>query len=366
MHTATADLVALSLLPTNWRPRIATDLRGGVPAGEILDRLLVEHGGPGRGVREMARRALDRAPALGIDAVGWDDRAYPPALWAIPDPPPLIWISGERQALVPPAVALVGSRAGSSYALSVAEHLAEGLAGRGLVVVSGMARGVDSAAHRGALRGGGQTVAVLGSGLDVIYPPEHQGLAREIRGSGALLSELPPGTPPHPRFFPLRNRIISGLVRAVVVIEAGQKSGSLITARCALEQGRDVLAVPGNILTGRNVGGHALLKDGAKLVETADDVVEEIGFVGVSSTALAEGHGPSATSAASQKGVGRPSSHDPVLAALAAGEPSSLDEIAERSGLDAARLLPRLFTLELGGRVQRVGGGRFVRLDTSC
>src|SRR5207249_2861496 len=159
-------------------------------------------------------------------------------------------------------------------------------------IVSGLARGVDSAAHRGALAGrpakgsrdSGEhaaadavTVAVLGSGIDVVYPTEHRALAREIENAGVILSELVPGTWPRPQFFPLRNRIISGLSRAVVVIEAGEKSGSLITARCALEQGRDVLAVPGNVLSGRNRGAHALLRDGAKIVETADDILEELG-----------------------------------------------------------------------------------------
>src|SRR5205814_9394370 len=139
----------------------------------------------------------------------------------------------------------------------------------GLAIVSGLARGVDSAAHRGALSAGGVTVGIMGSGVDVMYPPEHAALAREMQQRGAIVSELVPGTPPHKQFFPLRNRIISGLSRAVLIVEAGEKSGSLITARCALEQGRDVLAVPGNVLSGRNRGGHALLKDGAKIVESA-------------------------------------------------------------------------------------------------
>src|SRR5436190_1073263 len=161
---------------------------------------------------------------------------------------------------------------------AVVRRLARDLAACGLVVVSGLARGVDSAAHRGALADAGVTVAVLGSGVDVMYPPEHGSLAKEIDKAGAVVSELVPGTPPQSWFFPLRNRIISGLSRAVVVIEAGEKSGSLITARCALEQGRDVLAVPGNVLSGRNRGAHGLLRDGAKIVESADDILEELGM----------------------------------------------------------------------------------------
>jgi DNA processing protein len=231
--------------------------------------------------------------------------------------------------------------------------------------VSGLARGVDAAAHRGALARGGTTLAVLGSGIDVMYPREHLALARDIERAGAVTSELVPGTPPQAQFFPRRNRIISGLSRAVVVIEAGEKSGSLITARCALEQGRDVLAVPGNVLSGRNRGAHALLRDGARIVETADDVLEELGML----------RGPGGAGRAGQAGVpaearsakaGRACSIDPVLACLTPGEPSDLDQIAERSGLTSARLLPRLFELELEGAVKRVGGGRFVRIDSSC
>jgi DNA processing protein len=216
-----------------------------------------------------------------------------------------------------------------------------------VVIVSGLARGVDSAAHRGALAAGGLTVGVLGSGVDVVYPREHAALAAEIAERGAVISELVPGTPPTPFFFPLRNRIISGLSRAVVVVEANEKSGSLITARCALDQGRDVLAVPGNVLTGRNRGAHALLRDGATIVESADDILEAIGLRAAPAEKLRNGG----------------SAADPVLDCLTPGEPCDLDAIAERSGLGTAVLLPRLFELELQGAVARAGGGRFVRVD---
>jgi DNA processing protein len=191
---------------------------------------------------------------------------------------------------------------------------------------------------------------VLGSGVDVMYPPEHATLAAAIEEDGAVISELVPGTPPQAFFFPLRNRIISGLSRAVVVIEANEKSGSLITARCALEQGRDVLAVPGNVLSGRNRGGHGLLRDGAKIVESADDILEELGMA----------HRPPATQDLTRL------EKDPVLACLPPGEPCDLDVIAERSGLSASRLLPRLFEFELQGLVRRAGGGRFVRTVRTC
>jgi DNA processing protein len=285
--------------------------------------------------------------------IAWSDPAYPVALTTIADPPPVLWIRGHAGALSAPSVAIVGSRAASPYGLSVAAQLAGDVAARGLVIVSGLARGVDSAAHRGVLATGGVTVAVLGSGVDLIYPPEHAGLARDIERDGAVVSELVPGTAPLPMFFPRRNRIISGLSRAVVVIEAGDKSGSLITARCALEQGRDVLAVPGNVLSGRNRGAHGLLRDGAKIVESADDILEEMGMGRrVRPLGADDGRGPTPT---------QPLKPDPILDCLAPGEPCDLDAISERSGLNSPRLLPRLFELELQGLVRRVGGGRFIR-----
>jgi len=351
---APVDFVALSLLPFGRRRDIAEQLRRGRPAADIVDELTVPRPGDSSShpdiLRSRARIAIEAASNADIEAIAWSDPAYPPMLAAIVDPPPVLWLRGCRPALDAPAVAVVGSRAGSPYALSVAERLAADLASRGVAVVSGLARGVDSAAHRGALRAAGATVAVLGSGADVVYPREHEPLAREIAAAGAVVSELAPGTRPRPRFFPLRNRIISGLARAVVVIEAGEKSGSLITARCALEQGRDVLAVPGNVLNGRNRGGHALLRDGAKIVETADDILEELG-VGL-------GTPPATVSYRGRGGEGRA---DPLLACLPAGEACDLDVIAGRSGLTAARLLPRLLDLELRGLVRRAGGGRFIR-----
>jgi DNA processing protein len=350
-------LTALSLLPIHWVGRIAERLRAGDAPATVFEALTRERWPAeperARAVSVRAAQALDRAAAGGISPVGWHDPAYPPALAAIADPPPVLWVRGDVASLTSdPMVAIVGARAASPYGLAVAGQLAADLAARGLVVVSGLARGADSAAHRGTLAAGGITVAVLGSGVDVVYPPEHAPLARDIAERGAIVSEFAPGTPPNPAFFPQRNRIISGLARAVVVIEAGEKSGSLITARAALEQGRDVLAVPGNVLTGRNRGAHALLRDGAKIVESADDILEELGETRPRPVA---GCRPGTAAAA-----------DPVLAALTAGEPCDLDAIAEKTGLQSARLLPRLFELEVRGLVRRAGGGRFVRIDRPC
>jgi DNA processing protein len=349
------DFVSLSLLPP-WCWRVAAEwLRRGDGPSTVFRRLAAAcpftAAEPDLDVRSRAAEAIRRAEAASIAAIPWSDAAYPAALTTIADPPPVLWTRGGADVLSAPSVAIVGSRAASPYGLAVAEQLAADLAARGLVIVSGLARGVDSAAHRGALSAGGLTVAVLGSGADVIYPAEHRALATAIDASGAVVSELVPGTGPQPWFFPLRNRIISGLSRAVVVIEASEKSGSLITARCALDQGRDVLAVPGNVLTGRSRGAHALLKDGAKIVECADDILEELGMA------------PAVTAAAG----GVPArGGDPILDCLVPGEASDLDEICEKSGLQTPRLLPRLFELELRGLVRRIGGGRFIRLDRTC
>jgi DNA processing protein len=343
--------VALSLAPFSWRRRAAERLHAGESPERILNALIAEQ----RPDREIdrhtlaarAKAAMARAKSAGITLVTWGDAEYPAALSAIVDPPPVLWVRGNIAILSGPAVAIVGSRAGSPYGLTVAERLAADLAARGIVIVSGLARGVDSAAHRGALAAPGATIGVLGSGADVVYPAEHRSLAGTIEASGgAIVSELVPGTPPQQQFFPLRNRIISGLSRAVLIVEAGEKSGSLITARCALDQGRDVLAVPGNVLNGRNRGGHALLRDGAKIVESADDILEELG-----------------TAASARLGTPAPDGPvDPVLRGLPPGESCDLEAISERTGLTPARLLPKLFDLEMRGLVKRVGGGRFARV----
>jgi len=360
MPTA-VDLIALSLLPI-WRWRtVAEQLRNGQTPDAILHAQCLS-GSRGGGeapawtdpawVMARALEAAERGRTAGLRTVSIDADSYPARLREIADPPPVLWVSGQPGALADPIVSIVGSRAGSPYALNVSERLAGDLAARGITIASGLARGVDSAAHRGALAAGGVTVGVLGSGADVVYPPEHANLAAEMAIRGAVISEFVPGTVPRPVFFPRRNRIISGLARAVVVIEAGEKSGSLITARCALEQGRDVLAVPGNVLNGRNRGGHALLRDGARLVETVDDVLDELGLssAGARCGSMEAPVGPA----------------DPVLATMVIGEAADLEQISGRSGLSVAQLLPRLLELELAGGLRREPGGRFVRVDRTC
>lgn len=357
-----ADLIALSLLPV-WRWRsVSEQLRSGRSPLHILHEQcadavrrrgrLPDWADPAHALT-LAGSAIERAASAGLLCVGYDEAAYPPRLLEIVDPPPVLWVAGQPQVLSTPAVAIVGSRAGSAYSLNVAERLAADLTSRGLTVVSGLARGVDASAHRGALGAAGVTIGVLGCGADIVYPPEHAVLATAMRERGAVVSEMVPGTVPRPLFFPRRNRLISGLSAAVIVVEAGERSGSLITARLALEQGRDVLAVPGNVLSGRNRGGHALLRDGARLVETADDVLEELGW----------GRGLPRQGGAAGGPTAAP---DPVVAALQPGEPSDLGEISLRTGLPAARLLPLLLDLELRGVVRRAAGGRFVRFDSPC
>ena len=299
---------------------------------------------------DRAREQRLRAEAAGIGVLAWNDPLMPLALMAISDAPPVLWYRGSLDCLTQPAVAIVGSRAASSVALETARRLATDLAALGITVVSGLARGVDSAAHRGALETG-RTVAVLGSGIDYIYPSEHKALAMQIATAGLVISEYPPGTPPLHFHFPMRNRLISGLSRAVVVIEASDNSGSLITASCAAEQGRDVMAVPGNVLSGRNKGGHALIRDGAKIVECADDIVVELGLRSTSA--------PDAATKASNNGS--TSSEDPVLRRMDTACAYDVDALARACGLDAPRLLPLLAGLELRGLVRRVGGGRFMR-----
>jgi DNA processing protein len=297
-------------------------------------------------LRERARCAmtLGRSRGLGLVVRGAPD--YPALLEQIADPPPVLWTLGRLDP-GPCAVAIVGSRAATEHGLEAARRLAQGLARAGLTVVSGLARGVDGAAHDGALQGRGVTVGVLGSGADVIYPAEHAALAERIALAGALVTEFPPGTPPHGWHFPRRNRIISGLCHGVVVVEAADRSGSLITARLALEQGRDVMAVPGSVLSGRNRGAHALLRDGARVVETADDVIETLGLTG---RPRREGEDDTNLKAP-----------DPILRQMEAGEACDLDGLAERTGVEPVRLLARLAHLELAGWVRRVGGGRFVK-----
>jgi DNA processing protein len=370
--------VALSALPGIARVRAASvfkELRESSAHRDVTLEEVIEACGAGADVEGVAAAArieaaarLDAARAASILALRWDDERYPPLLRAIADPPPVLWVRGAPGVLTRPAVAIVGSRAATPYALEIAARLAGELADRRMLVVSGFARGADGAAHRGCLAAGGPTVGVLGSGPDVIYPREHAELAVSVCRDGALVSELGPGTPPLPAHFPLRNRLISGIALAVVVVEANEKSGSLITARCALEQGRDVMAVPGSVLGGRNRGSHALLKDGAKIVETADDILEELGWPALrSGDASLEGPELRSGNASLEAPYSGPDHKifsnvlktDPLLARLTPGDAYDLDEMSATLGMSGPKLLPRLTEWEMRGHLVRVAGGRY-------
>jgi DNA processing protein len=262
---------------------------------------------------------------------------YPQLLREIADPPKCLWTLGDQVTLSAPGVAIVGARAASQEGLTAAYEIAFDLARAGVVVISGLARGVDSSAHRGALDGGGKTIAVLGTGIDVVYPAENTELTKRITERGLLVTEFPPGSAPEDWHFPRRNRIISGLSKVVVVVEAREKSGSLITARLAADQGRDVMAVPGSVIGGRNRGANALLKDGAKLVESAVDILQELGL----ESAL-------------------PARRSPDSEGRQVVE-FTVDEIAAQLAIPAGEALARLLEWELTGEVQRIGSGRFVR-----
>ena len=283
--------------------------------------------------------------------VAIDDAGYPHALRHVHDPPPRLHmrgaLAGLPRALDAPAVAVVGSRDATAYGLAIAGELARGLAEAGIVVVSGLALGIDGAAHRGALDAGGTTIAVAGAGTDVAYPRQHRTLHAEIRERGVVISEHPPGTPPLKGHFPRRNRIISGLSLGVVVVEAAVHSGSLSTARHAVEQGREVFAVPGPVGAARSSGPHALLKRGARLVETVDDILAELP-PGIASPRLEDGNERPTLS--------------PALAGLVEGIRAgavTVDALVARCGGRIAEIQENLLALELRGWVVRGPGGRY-------
>jgi DNA processing protein len=272
------------------------------------------------------------------------DTAYPKQLLEIPDPPALLYLAGDAKLLSSPALAIVGSRNATPQGLRNAHAFARALSDAGLTIVSGLALGVDSDAHRGGLEGPGSTIAVLGTGIDVIYPRRSASLAEDILSRGALVSEFPLGTEPHAGNFPRRNRLISGLARGCLVVEAAVDSGSLITARFAADQGREVFAIPGSIHSPLSKGCHALLKQGAKLVESAQDVLDELGI--------------SARSAENVPEAGE--GHD--LLDKMGFDPCDIDELTVRSGLPAEAVSAALLELELDGKIAGLPGGLYQRI----
>src|SRR5262245_23255082 len=326
---------------------------------------LAQRGGAGRPPRVPSRRDAERelaaAGALDVTLIALDDADYPPRLKMIDDAPPPPAVRGSRAALGRAMVAVVGARNASAAALRFAERLARDLGGAGVAIASGLARGIDAAAHRATLATG--TVAALAGGHDRIYPPEHAELADAILAEGALISEMPLGWEPRARDFPRRNRLISGLAAGIVIVEAAKRSGSLITARCALEQGREVLAVPGSPLDPRAEGCNSLLKDGATLVTEAEDVLAVLRPILGQPLALAVAEPPSLTLPRERAADGSTPATEPAddersrIIALLSPAPVPIDDLVRRSESSAAVVRITLFELELAGRLDRHGGG---------
>jgi DNA processing protein len=350
--------------------------------GPRLRQLLLERFGSARQVMEAAPSELVEVPGIGtkisralvaartdsaaaelieecrlrqVSLVVPDDDGYPRLLKEIVDPPGVLFVQGSvlpRDAL---SIAIVGSRHATHYGLTQAERLASGLARAGLTIVSGLARGIDAAAHRGALAAGGRTIAVLGSGVLNIYPPEHKDLAANVILHGAVLSETAPYSEPFSGAFPQRNRIISGISLGIIVVEATMQSGALITARHAMEQGREVFAVPGRVDSRASQGCHRLIRDGAKLVESIDDVLEELGPL-VEATPSATGqpiHHPAELSLNEIE--------QQVLSGISA-EPATIDQVISTSGLPPPQVLATLSVLEMRRLIRRLSGGMVVRM----
>jgi len=344
----------LAPLGPRARQRILAAAGGGPAALAEPDLAVLDgHGLPPEAVATLRAVSLDeaesapgRAAELGLQLAFAGDASWPALFRCMPDPPLVLWVRGELPPADAVAVAVVGSRRPTSYGLSRARRLAGELARAGAVVVSGGARGIDGVAHRAALEAAAPTVAVLGCGADVDYPREHAGLFEAVAAGGAVVSELPPGTAPRPAHFPARNRLLAGWAVGVLVVEAAARSGTLITARLALEQDRLVFAVPGPVTSELSAGTHALLRDGAVLVRDADDVLAE----------LPPGLVPAPPPRREPGGAG-----DVVLAALPEGADADLDELQDRTGLEAGQVLARLGALEAAGRVERRPGGRWMR-----
>lgn len=289
----------------------------------------------------------ERLREQSIQVITWDDEEYPRRLREIGQPPPVLYVRGKLLTDDDFAVAVVGTRRVTSYGRRAAEDIAAALAQQRVTVVSGLARGVDSIAHQAALNGGGRTLAVLGCGVDRIYPPEHHRLAEEICAYGALLSDYPPGTEPDAANFPARNRIISGLALAVVVVEAGITSGALITAKFAADQGRDVFAVPGSIYSPSSKGTNSLIRDGVYPVTEPRDILDVLGLEKVADYRSARSTLPENAS-------------EVKLLSLLDNEPTHMDEIQAQSGLPIDEVSATLTLMELKGMVQQVGGMNYV------
>lgn len=311
----------------------------------------------------VAQAEVKQGEALGARLLVHGEADYPAALLDLPDAPPVLWALGDVALLNRPAVALVGARNASSLGVRMGRRLGQGLAGAGFAVVSGLARGIDAAAHAAALEAGGATVAVMAGGIDVIYPPENEALAREIAAKGCRISEHPPGLEPQARHFPLRNRIVAGLSRAVVVVEAAAQSGSLITARAALDYGREVMAVPGHPFDARASGCNSLIRDGALLVRGPQDVLEALEAPGPSGQDRMPVASPLPGPVAPQRPLKEVALLHAMILDRLGSSPLAEDQLMRDLDVSPARLAPELLTLELDGRIARQPGGLLTRVD---
>ena len=374
--------MALALTPEMGPTRIAKAIERLGAAERVLEASLTELEGAGLPARaaqfvfegrafQAAEDEAKRVAEAGASFLTREDAAYPERLREIYDPPAVLWIRGDAAVLARPGIAVVGTRQPSPYGAGMAEMLSRDLAHRGLVILSGMARGVDSAAHKGALDAGGKTAAVWGTGIDVVYPKENKKLAeRIVESGGTIVSEYRLGTFPAPQNFPIRNRILSGMSIGVLVIEAGEYSGTRITARCAMEQNRDVYAVPGNVTNKNAWGPNTLIKQGAKLTATWEDVWEELRsevklqleeITGVAGRSESKAGG--AASLFSDDDQQLPEQERVVLGRLRRDEATQLDELIEalEGEMASAEIFAALFELELKGRVKQMPGKNYVR-----
>ncbi len=312
-----------------------------------------------RRFRAMAEEIIDWCRREGCRLMLSEGKDYPARLREIYDPPLVLYVRGDPACLASPCVAIVGTRRPTPYGLQVAEGLAEDLAQRGVTIISGLARGIDAAAHRGCLGAKGRTVAVLGCGIDVVYPREHGRLTDRILERGLLLTEFPPGTSPAPQNFPVRNRIISGLALGVLIVEASEYSGSLITARLAMEQNREVFAIPGNLTSQQSFGPNYLIKQGAKLVQSWRDVVEE--FAAEQRSEILAGEAKRGVRTQAQLDL-LTEEEKQVLGVLHTDTAIQFDRILAASGCGISGLSDMLFSLEMRGWIRQLPGSLYVRL----
>ena len=322
----------------------------------LLRRQSIEHI-YGFKIKEKVEKEIEKAKKMGVSLVNLQNHQYPPNLKTIPDPPLILYIKGEMVEDDRHSIAIVGTRHASTYGRSVAEKISSELAARGVCIISGLARGIDTLAHRGALSAGGRTIAVMGCGLDEVYPRENRKLLKEIEARGAVCSEFPFGTHPEPGNFPVRNRIISGLSLGTIVVEADERSGALITAKMALEQGREVFAVPGNITSRNSLGTNYLIKRGAKLVQQWEDVVEELPYPSREAIEKRTALAPEAA----KSELPLTDSERAIYHLLSPDKPLHIDQLAESLGLDCNLLLSHLLSLEIKKKIVQLPGKLFIR-----